>query len=58
MQELARLREKYGDDDDSDEESEDEDAELLTPALDVQIFKTIDKIRNRVGDLLKGHEIL
>ena len=52
QQELARLREKFGDeDDDEDQSSEDEDAELLTPALDVQIFKTIDKIRNRKPEI-------
>ena len=46
-QELARLRERHGSDDDDDESTEDEDGELLTPALDVEIFQTIDKIRNK-----------
>ena len=47
-QELARLKEKHKDNEsDSDASSEDEDGELLTPALDMQIFKTIDKIRNK-----------
>ena len=51
-QELARLQQLYGDAEDSeDAESEDEDAELLTPDLDLQIFKTIDKIRAKDRDL-------
>ena len=51
-QELARLQQLYGDAADSeDAESEDEDGELLTPDLDLQIFKTIDKIRAKDHDL-------
>ena len=51
-QELARLREKHkGQDDSSEYSTEDEDGELLTPALDVEIFKTIDKIRNRKPEI-------
>jgi protein KRI1 len=47
-QELARLKEKLKDqEDDDDESSEDEDGKMLTPAMDVQIFRTIDKIRNK-----------
>ena len=46
-QEIARLREQYGDSEEEDEEDEDEDGELLTPALDLQIMRTIDSIRNR-----------
>ncbi len=37
-----------GDDEDSeDEESEDDDAELITPAMDLQIIKTINSIRTK-----------
>ena len=51
-QELARLQQLHGDQDDSeDAESEDEDGELLTPDLDLQIFKTIDKIRAKDSGL-------
>ena len=51
-QELARLQQLHGDVTDSeDAESEDEDAELLTPDLDLQIFKTIDKIRAKDSGL-------
>jgi len=51
-QELARLQALHGDDEDSeDAESEDEDAEMLTPDLDLQILKTIDKIRNKDSGL-------
>ena len=51
-QELARLQQLYGDAADSeDAEIEDEDGELLTPDLDLQIFKTIDKIRAKDHDL-------
>jgi protein KRI1 len=47
-QELARLKEKLKDqEEDDDESSEDEDGKMLTPAMDVQIFRTIDKIRNK-----------
>ena len=48
-QELSRLQQLHGDDeeDSEDAESEDEDAKLLTPGLDLQIFKTIDKIRSK-----------
>jgi len=45
-QEMAKLKQLYGGDD-SDEESEDDEAELLTPALDLQILDTIAKIRNK-----------
>lgn len=47
MQELSRLRQLHGDEDSEDAESEDEDAKLLTPALDLEILKTIDKIKNK-----------
>ncbi|CAN0033085.1 unnamed protein product, partial [Discosporangium mesarthrocarpum] len=43
-----------GEDSDSDEsesETEDEDADLLTPALDLQIIKTINKIRGKDPDI-------
>ena len=51
-QELARLQQLHGDQEDSeDAESEDEDGELLTPDLDLQIFKTIDKIRAKDSGL-------
>eukprot|EP00964_Phaeocystis_antarctica_P075978 scaffold46954_cov63-Phaeocystis_antarctica.AAC.4 len=51
-QELARLQQLHGDQDNSeDAESEDEDGELLTPDLDLQIFKTIDKIRAKDSGL-------
>ena len=46
-QELARLKARYGDQSSDDESTEDEDAELLTPGIDMQIFRTIDKIRNK-----------
>eukprot|EP00606_Chrysophyceae_sp_TOSAG23-5_P000771 GSChrysophyteH2.ASY1.ANO1.1347.1 assembled CDS len=35
------------DSDDSDETDEDDDAELLTPAMDVQIMKTINSLRTK-----------
>ncbi|CAM9641897.1 unnamed protein product [Choristocarpus tenellus] len=35
----------------SDSETEDEDADLLTPALDLQIMKTINKIRSKDPDI-------
>ncbi|CAM9195999.1 unnamed protein product, partial [Scytosiphon promiscuus] len=35
----------------SDSETEDEDAEMLTPALDLQIMKTINKIRSKDPDI-------
>jgi protein KRI1 len=47
-QELSRLQQLHGDQEDSeDAESEDEDGELLTRDLDLQIFKTIDKLRSK-----------
>ena len=46
-QEMARLRERYGDDDSSDASTEDEDGSLLTPALDLQIMRAVDKIRQK-----------
>jgi len=42
------LAAKQGDSDDSeDESSEDDDAQLITPAMDLQMFKTINSIRNK-----------
>lgn len=58
MQELSRLRQLHGDEEDSeDAESEDEDAKMLTPALDLEIFKTIDKIRNKKPDVYDSNKV-
>ena len=51
-QELAQLKAKLRDeDDDSDASSEDEQGEMLTKEMDLQIFKTIDKIRNKAPEI-------
>ncbi|KAJ3218014.1 KRRI-Interacting protein 1 [Clydaea vesicula] len=49
-EELSKLKEKYDDDEESEsstDEEEDEVGELITPELDSQIVKIIEKIKNK-----------
>ena len=51
------MKEKYGsdaeleDEEDSESETEDEDGEELTPAVDVAILRTLNKIRQGDPDI-------